>query len=111
MPISSEYEEPQALSEEEIQAFVKYYANAASNAMKAGFDGVEIHGTSAGIFRIDIVLNAYQAPMATSSINSGKVRSLLFFYTCSADTHQTSATAAPTPTAARSKNARVSVSK
>ncbi len=44
--ISSEYEEPTALSEEEVQTFVKYYANAASNSMKAGFDGVEIHGLS-----------------------------------------------------------------
>ncbi|KAK5732293.1 hypothetical protein LTR17_010607 [Elasticomyces elasticus] len=46
VPISSEYEEPKALTEEEIQTFVKYYANAASNSMKAGFDGVEIHGAN-----------------------------------------------------------------
>ena len=42
--INSEYEEPQALSEEDIRRFVGYYANATRNAMKAGFDGVEIHG-------------------------------------------------------------------
>ncbi|KAK4570263.1 hypothetical protein LTR86_002343 [Recurvomyces mirabilis] len=44
LAISSEYEEPKALTESEIQDFIGFYANAASNAMKAGFDGVEIHG-------------------------------------------------------------------
>ncbi|KAK1823784.1 hypothetical protein LTR12_001739 [Friedmanniomyces endolithicus] len=46
LAISSEYEEPTSLTEEEIQTFVKYCANAASNSMKAGFDGVEIHGAN-----------------------------------------------------------------
>ncbi|KAK3067596.1 hypothetical protein LTR53_015452 [Teratosphaeriaceae sp. CCFEE 6253] len=46
VPISSEYEEPEALSEDDIQRFVKYYADASANAMKAGFDGVEIHGAN-----------------------------------------------------------------
>lgn len=44
VPINSEYEEPKALTEEEIQGFVRDYANGARNAVKAGFDGVEIHG-------------------------------------------------------------------
>ena len=35
---------PDEMTEEEIRSFVKDYANAAKNAMKAGFDGVEIHG-------------------------------------------------------------------
>lgn len=35
---------PKELSKEEIQDFVKAYAQAARNAMEAGFDGVEIHG-------------------------------------------------------------------
>ncbi|KAK5108362.1 hypothetical protein LTR62_008392 [Meristemomyces frigidus] len=44
--INSEFEEPHALSESEVQEFVGYYANAAKNAMEAGFDGVEIHGAN-----------------------------------------------------------------
>ena len=36
--------EPSALTELEIQEYVKDYAHAARNAMEAGFDGVEIHG-------------------------------------------------------------------
>ncbi|KAI7153892.1 FMN-linked oxidoreductase [Hortaea werneckii] len=44
VPISSEYEEPKALSESEVKSFVQDYANAARNAIRAGFDGVEIHG-------------------------------------------------------------------
>ncbi|TKA28419.1 hypothetical protein B0A50_03886 [Salinomyces thailandicus] len=46
VPINSEYEEPKALTEEEIQGFVRDYANGARNAVKAGFDGVEIHGAN-----------------------------------------------------------------
>ena len=42
--LDSEHEVPYALTEEEIQDFVQDYANAARNAMKAGFDGVELHG-------------------------------------------------------------------
>ena len=37
---------PRALSEEEIWAYVRDYANGARNAMAAGFDGVEIHGAN-----------------------------------------------------------------
>ena len=40
------YEVPRALTEAEIAQTVKDYANAASNAMAAGFDGVEIHGAN-----------------------------------------------------------------
>lgn len=35
---------PDAMTEEEIQSFINDYAQAGANAMKAGFDGVEIHG-------------------------------------------------------------------
>ncbi|GAB7363021.1 hypothetical protein MBLNU230_g3315t1 [Neophaeotheca triangularis] len=45
-PLDSDHAEPHALSVEEIQGFVSDYANAARNAMKAGFDGVEIHGAN-----------------------------------------------------------------
>ncbi len=41
-----EFETPRALTTSEIQALVKTYADAASNAMEAGFDGVEIHGAN-----------------------------------------------------------------
>ena len=37
---------PRALSEEEIQKWIDTYAAAAKNAMRAGFDGVEIHGAN-----------------------------------------------------------------
>lgn len=37
---------PTELSEEEIHTFIKDYAQAASNAVKAGFDGIEIHGAN-----------------------------------------------------------------
>ena len=39
-------EEPRALEEEEIWAFIADYAQAAKNAIEAGFDGVEIHGAN-----------------------------------------------------------------
>jgi NADPH2 dehydrogenase len=34
---------PRALTVSEIQEYVQLYANAASNAIEAGFDGVELH--------------------------------------------------------------------
>jgi N-ethylmaleimide reductase len=41
-----DFETPKALTIDEIKATVQDYANAAKNAMKAGFDGVEIHGAN-----------------------------------------------------------------
>jgi len=41
-----EYETPRALTLSEIQDLVTTYANAAENAMQAGFDGVEVHGAN-----------------------------------------------------------------
>ena len=40
------YETPRALETAEIAGIVEAYRQAASNAMKAGFDGVEIHGAN-----------------------------------------------------------------
>ena len=40
------YVAPRALERDEIQAVVRDYANAAKNAMRAGADGVEIHGAN-----------------------------------------------------------------
>jgi hypothetical protein len=37
---------PQPLTIEEIKEYIGYYATAATNAIKAGFDGVEIHGAN-----------------------------------------------------------------
>ena len=42
--VDSDHEEPKALTEEEIHGFTQDYSNAARNAIKAGFDGVEAHG-------------------------------------------------------------------
>jgi N-ethylmaleimide reductase len=39
-------EEPQALSTQEVQAVIEDYRRATENAFAAGFDGVELHGTS-----------------------------------------------------------------
>jgi N-ethylmaleimide reductase len=41
---STKYSMPRALEEEEIAGIVEQYAQAARNAIEAGFDGVEIHG-------------------------------------------------------------------
>ncbi|AXI30105.1 alkene reductase [Priestia megaterium] len=38
------YEEPEEMSKEDIKEVVGQYAQAAKNAIEAGFDGVEIHG-------------------------------------------------------------------
>jgi 12-oxophytodienoic acid reductase len=38
------YVKGQAMNKEDITAVVKQFAQAARNAMEAGFDGVEIHG-------------------------------------------------------------------
>lgn len=37
---------PTPLTEEEIQWYIKQYAQAAKNAIEAGFDGVEVHGAN-----------------------------------------------------------------
>jgi len=41
-----EYETPRAMEPAEIQTLIKQFAQAAKNAMAAGFDGVEIHGAN-----------------------------------------------------------------
>ena len=40
------YDTPRALNTEEVRAIVQEHAQAARNAREAGFDGVELHGTS-----------------------------------------------------------------
>ncbi|KAI9435545.1 hypothetical protein H4582DRAFT_1970313 [Lactarius indigo] len=45
-PISFENNVPRELTIAEIKEYVRLYSKAASNAIKAGFDGVEIHGAN-----------------------------------------------------------------
>lgn len=45
-PMAAGGETPRALEEEEIWGFVGDYAQAAKNAIEAGFDGVEVHGAN-----------------------------------------------------------------
>lgn len=40
------HDAPTPLTEDEIQDYIGYYAQAAKNAIAAGFDGVEIHGAN-----------------------------------------------------------------
>lgn len=46
IPVSSEAPTPRPLTEDEITSFIQDYAQAARNAIAAGFDGVEIHGAN-----------------------------------------------------------------
>ncbi|KAL2843543.1 hypothetical protein BJX68DRAFT_257396 [Aspergillus pseudodeflectus] len=43
-PLDSDNPPPREGTEEEIQGFIQDYAQAARNALQAGFDGVEVHG-------------------------------------------------------------------
>lgn len=45
-PVSADAPAPHTLSESEIEAFIADYAQAARNAIEAGFDGVEIHAAN-----------------------------------------------------------------
>ena len=46
IPISSDFPKPRPMTEEEIVQCIEYFSQAAMNAMRAGFDGVEIHGAN-----------------------------------------------------------------
>ncbi|KAJ5492779.1 Chanoclavine-I aldehyde reductase [Penicillium diatomitis] len=46
VPASNDGPKPRAMTENEIQGFIQDYAQAARNAIAAGFDGVEIHGAN-----------------------------------------------------------------
>ncbi|KAL5121003.1 hypothetical protein ACEQ8H_001191 [Pleosporales sp. CAS-2024a] len=46
VPIGAESEIPEAMTEEDIENTIADYAQAARNAIAAGFDGVEIHGAN-----------------------------------------------------------------
>ena len=44
IPFSEEYEQPVAMDSDDIERFKQCFVNAANRAIKAGFDGIEIHG-------------------------------------------------------------------
>ncbi|SLM40049.1 nadh:flavin oxidoreductase nadh oxidase family protein [Lasallia pustulata] len=46
IPMTDNSPTPRALTEDEIHHFIRDYAQAARNAIAAGFDGVEIHGAN-----------------------------------------------------------------
>ena len=46
VPIDSDHSLPREMTKDEIKSFVGDYAQAARNAIEAGFDGVEIHGAN-----------------------------------------------------------------
>ncbi|KAI9746103.1 MAG: Chanoclavine-I aldehyde reductase fgaOx3 [Claussenomyces sp. TS43310] len=46
VPMDDKSPKPEELTEEGIQTFIQDYAQAAKNAIEAGFDGVEVHGAN-----------------------------------------------------------------
>jgi NADPH2 dehydrogenase len=46
IPASEGAPVPRSLTDEEIKSYIQYFAQAARNAIAAGFDGVEIHGAN-----------------------------------------------------------------
>ncbi|KAG1823181.1 hypothetical protein EV424DRAFT_1346372 [Suillus variegatus] len=46
IPLSGKTDVPRALTTDEIKEYVATYSTAAKNAIRAGFDGVEIHGAN-----------------------------------------------------------------
>src|ERR1700704_1993818 len=64
------YETPRALETSEIASVVDSYRQAASNALKAGFDGVEIHGANGYLIEqflqshTNLRTDAYGGPIA-----------------------------------------------
>ncbi|VDC05333.1 unnamed protein product [Peniophora sp. CBMAI 1063] len=46
IPINDEHATPRELTVEEIEEYMKWFAHAAKNAVRAGFDGVEVHSAS-----------------------------------------------------------------
>jgi NADPH2 dehydrogenase len=53
--VDEKAEVPHALTVEEIKGCVQDYADAARNAIKAGFDGVEIHGANGWVYLSPLV--------------------------------------------------------
>lgn len=69
---------PRALSAEEVSQTVEAYAQAAENALKAGFDGVEIHGANG--YLIDQFMNPLvndRADKYSAKTMEGRLRFIL----------------------------------
>jgi len=47
MELNPKYGAPREMTEAEIRGYIELYAQAARNAVKAGFDGVEVHAANA----------------------------------------------------------------
>ncbi|RJG02535.1 hypothetical protein [Noviherbaspirillum sedimenti] len=84
---------PQALSTEEIAGVVEAFRRGAANAIRAGFDGVEIHGATGGardvsgfdfagarqVFKgVYIANNGYDRDMAIDAVGSGRADAVAF---------------------------------
>jgi N-ethylmaleimide reductase len=70
---------PRALADDELPGIVAGYAQAARNALEAGFDGVEVHGANGYLieqFLRDTVNDRPDGPYAGSSI-AGRIRLLV----------------------------------
>jgi len=70
-----EYGMPRALKTEEIPLIVQAFANAATNALEAGFDGVEIHGANG--YLIDQFLH-YQTNQRTDEYGGNAEKNARF---------------------------------
>ena len=76
LKLSGQTASPRPLTVEEIKKYVDYYATAALNAIKTGFDGVELHGANG----LSLSMNVYRNPngyQATSSISSSRVSPII----------------------------------
>ena len=54
IPIVEGDEKPMSLTKEKIAEFLQFYAQAAKNALEAGFDGVEVHDISSMFLPINL---------------------------------------------------------
>lgn len=71
------YVKPRELSADEISCYVEYFANAAYNAMQAGFDGIEIHGANGYLIDQFLHSDSNQRTDKYGGTNEGKCRFLL----------------------------------
>lgn len=68
------HEEPHALTEDEVLETIADFANAARNAIAAGFDGVEIHGANGYLVQQFLATNANQRTDAWGGSVQGRTR-------------------------------------
>jgi hypothetical protein len=75
----AKYPTPRALEEAEIAGIVEQYAQAAKNAVEAGFDGVEIHGANGYLIdqvhhlcRVDWLMGAHMTSFVLCAVHQGR---------------------------------------